>query len=443
MEAAAELTRPLVGIGTMVVPLLNGVDARGCLSPILGPEAVVGGVAFINASITAPGRIERISPFNRLVFGEWSGAASECCAAFAEACRNAGVEAAVSGSVEREIWNKFVLLVAFSSVHAVARGNNAVVRSNPRTEGLIRLCADEAAAVGRAAGIPPGPDEGAQATATAADFPADSIRAALARRQGCGAGGRTRGAAPSPISVNLFQLTLVRQAANWAGRRRGGSADAPGIGFHWWITRVKGRCGSMVRATWLGTNPKSPGGLRRPQVVSPRGNGHGAAGWLFHQRRDGELAVRPRLGAFVVVFGRVSQLRRRPEAPEDRPDPPPGAVPPQHLRSRGGRFGQGGEHDDVARELQGARLNPPAFACGLLVRLAPRGPACPLRLSDCTHAPRRAAAPPATTGRDPTAPARSGDVTAAGRSNGATPVVRSTGGPVFTRTMTWPHAAAM
>lgn len=175
MEAAAELARPLVGMGTMVVPLQNGIDARERLSAILGPEAVVGGVAFVNAFITAPGRIEQISPFNRLVFGEWSGAASERCAAFAEACRNAGVEATVSGSVEREIWRKFVLLVAFSSVHAVARGNNAVVRSNPRTEGLIRLCADEVAAVGTAAGIPLGPDEGAQAAAVAAGFPADTI----------------------------------------------------------------------------------------------------------------------------------------------------------------------------------------------------------------------------------------------------------------------------
>ena len=127
-----------------------------------------------------------------------------------------------------------------------------------------------------------------------------------------------------------------------------GAANAPGIGFHWWITRVKGGCGSMVRATWLGTNPKSrhgPGGLRRLQVVSPGGNGHGVADRLFRQQGDGELAVRPRLGAFVVVFGQASQLHRRPEAPEDRPDLPSGAVPPQHLRSCKGRFGEGGEHD--------------------------------------------------------------------------------------------------
>ena len=175
MEAAAELARPLVGAETMVVPLQNGIDARERLSPILGPEAVVGGVAFVNAFITGPGRIEQISPFNRLVFGEWSGDASERCAAFAEACRKAGVDAAVSRAVDREIWRKFVLLVAFSSVHAVVRGNNAVVRSNPRTEGLIRLCADEVAAVGTAAGIPLDPDEGAQATVMASGFPAEAI----------------------------------------------------------------------------------------------------------------------------------------------------------------------------------------------------------------------------------------------------------------------------
>ena len=100
------------------------------------------------------------------------------------------------------------------------------------------------------------------------------------------------------ISVNSFQSTPVRKAAHRDGRHRGGSASAPEIGFHWWITCAKGRRGSMVRTTSSRRNLKPRhglGGLRRVQAASPGGNGHGMAGRLLHQQRDEALAVQPRL----------------------------------------------------------------------------------------------------------------------------------------------------
>ena len=54
VESAGNHIKPLVGPDTAVIPLQNGIDAHERLLPILGERAVMGGVAQISASITAP-----------------------------------------------------------------------------------------------------------------------------------------------------------------------------------------------------------------------------------------------------------------------------------------------------------------------------------------------------------------------------------------------------
>src|ERR1700744_4017037 len=59
VESAGEQIKPLVGPNTAVIPLQNGIDAPERLVPILGKQAVMGGVAQISASIVAPGVIRQ------------------------------------------------------------------------------------------------------------------------------------------------------------------------------------------------------------------------------------------------------------------------------------------------------------------------------------------------------------------------------------------------
>src|SRR5271154_5147205 len=73
VESAGTHIKPLVGPGTAVIPLQNGIDAAERLLPILGKHAVMGGVAQISASITAPGVIQQVGTFMRMVFGEFDG----------------------------------------------------------------------------------------------------------------------------------------------------------------------------------------------------------------------------------------------------------------------------------------------------------------------------------------------------------------------------------
>ena len=175
LDSVAAAARPLVGSGTTVVPLQNGIDARERLGAVFGLDPVIGGTAFINAFIAEPGSIEQRTPFNRLVFGEWDGGLSRRVEALAAACEPTDVEAVASPNIELDVWKKFVFLVAVSSVNAVVRGNNGVVRRYPETEALIGICASEVAAIGRAQGVPLDADEGEQAARLSTSFGDDGI----------------------------------------------------------------------------------------------------------------------------------------------------------------------------------------------------------------------------------------------------------------------------
>src|SRR5262249_49330811 len=70
VESAGELIRPIVGRGTAVIPLQNGIDAADRLIQILGADAVMGGVSQVSATIEGPGVIRQTGTFMKLIFGE-------------------------------------------------------------------------------------------------------------------------------------------------------------------------------------------------------------------------------------------------------------------------------------------------------------------------------------------------------------------------------------
>src|SRR6266852_8256531 len=77
VESAGERIKPLIGPDTAVIPLQNGIDAAERLVPILGRNAVMGGVAQVSASIVGPGLIVQVGSFMRMIVGELDGRRSQ------------------------------------------------------------------------------------------------------------------------------------------------------------------------------------------------------------------------------------------------------------------------------------------------------------------------------------------------------------------------------
>jgi 2-dehydropantoate 2-reductase len=153
VESAGAAIRPLVGPQTAVIPLQNGIDASERLVPVLGKDAVMGGVAQISATIAEPGVIRQTGTFMRLVFGELDGRPSQRGAAFHSLCKAAGFDSTNSNEIIVALWEKFVLLAANSSVVALTRLPFGKLRDDPEVFALFEKTISEVAAVGRGRGV--------------------------------------------------------------------------------------------------------------------------------------------------------------------------------------------------------------------------------------------------------------------------------------------------
>jgi len=153
VESAGEQIKPLIGPGTAVIPLQNGIDAAERLIPILGSGAVMGGVAQISASITAPGVIQQVGTFMRMIFGELDGRRSQRGEDFLALCLKAGFDATLSEQILTELWMKFILLASNAGIMALARQPIGKLRDDADVRPIFLAAWQEAIDVGRARGV--------------------------------------------------------------------------------------------------------------------------------------------------------------------------------------------------------------------------------------------------------------------------------------------------
>ncbi len=149
----AETLRPLLSPGTAVVPLQNGVEAEGMLREALGPDCVMGGVAYIFAHIAEPGTIQHVGQIARLAFGELDGRESARQAALLAACTSAGIGAEATGRIDERIWRKFALLAPLAGATCLGRCPVGGVRDDPALWAKLVAMVGEVAALGRTRGV--------------------------------------------------------------------------------------------------------------------------------------------------------------------------------------------------------------------------------------------------------------------------------------------------
>ena len=152
-ESAARQVLPLMGPQTGLISFQNGVQKDDMLRPILGDQAIMGGVAYVGTNIARPGVIAQKGPMQRLVFGEFDGRASARTRAFLDACKKGGINAEISADIRREIWQKFVFLASMAAVTASTRKSIGPVRAHPLTRQFFLDLMREVVAVGRAHGV--------------------------------------------------------------------------------------------------------------------------------------------------------------------------------------------------------------------------------------------------------------------------------------------------
>ena len=168
---AAEQIRPLVGPDTAIIPFQNGVEARAMLSNVLGARHVLGGVAFIPASIQEPGVIKHNAELAKLVFGEFDKQITPRAVAFLDALEKAGVTGEIPADISMVLWSKLMFLTSMSAINCITQQPVGLVQSDGETIALYMDAMREVAAVAVAHGVSLGEEAIADNMALAKSFP--------------------------------------------------------------------------------------------------------------------------------------------------------------------------------------------------------------------------------------------------------------------------------
>ena len=156
-EAAREM-KPLVGPGTTVVPMQNGVDAADQLVSELGYENVIGGLCRIVSFVVGPGHIRHAGFKPSIIIGELDNRRSDRVEAIEQIFKRAGVEITIAADIQVALWTKFLFIASFSGIGAIANAPAGETRSDPKWRSQMITAMEEIYALAHARGIKLPPD---------------------------------------------------------------------------------------------------------------------------------------------------------------------------------------------------------------------------------------------------------------------------------------------
>ena len=154
LDEAILQMKPLIGDTTVIVPLLNGIEHMEALVNAFGSEHVLGGVCRISAFIADAGHIKHVGIDPFIAFGELNREMSERVSKLYDVFKNiSGVTVEASGNIELAMWEKYLLIAAFSGVGAVTRSPVGMFRSIPETRAMFRRALEEVVLVANSRGV--------------------------------------------------------------------------------------------------------------------------------------------------------------------------------------------------------------------------------------------------------------------------------------------------
>jgi 2-dehydropantoate 2-reductase len=155
LDAALDDLAPAVGPETMILPVLNGMKHVDTLTARFGRNAVVGCVCKVATFVDDQGRIVQLNKLQDLAYGEMNGVPSPRTDALDKVMQGAGFDARLSRTIEREMWEKWILLATLGGVTCLMRGSIGEVEAAPGGAAFALAFLNEVTSVVSAAGVPP------------------------------------------------------------------------------------------------------------------------------------------------------------------------------------------------------------------------------------------------------------------------------------------------
>ncbi|PTX51472.1 ketopantoate reductase [Melghirimyces profundicolus] len=149
LDRILEDVRPYIGSETMVLPLLNGLTHLDKLDEAFSPDQVLGGLCFIETTLTAQGEIEQYSDRHDLMFGERDGSVSDRIRRLEKTLNGARMNAVRSDNILMEMWKKYLFISTFSGITSLMNSAIGPILETEYGSGITRRLLDEIAACAR------------------------------------------------------------------------------------------------------------------------------------------------------------------------------------------------------------------------------------------------------------------------------------------------------
>ncbi|MGM4905325.1 ketopantoate reductase family protein [Tardiphaga sp. 866_E4_N2_1] len=153
VEAAANSCAALLGPGTIVQTIQNGLGSPEIAAPVLGADRIaVGVVGGFGASMRGPGHVHH-NGMEMIRFGSYAGLPKQLLQASAKIWESAGFKVALFDDIKQMVWEKLIMNVAFSGTSCTTGLTIGEILDDSDAWSVARGCAEEAIAVATASGI--------------------------------------------------------------------------------------------------------------------------------------------------------------------------------------------------------------------------------------------------------------------------------------------------
>jgi 2-dehydropantoate 2-reductase len=146
-ESATAKVAPLMGDGTIILSLQNGVDNADKIARRWGEEKTLAGVVYLGSQLLRPGTI-RHSSGGKIIFGELGGQVHQPTRALEKVLSSAQIPCEVSREIRAIQWRKLLWNAPFCAISCLTR---ATVKEIVASESLTKLAQDCMAEVRSAA----------------------------------------------------------------------------------------------------------------------------------------------------------------------------------------------------------------------------------------------------------------------------------------------------
>ncbi len=148
--SAAKVLNKVVNEKTIILTFQNGVDNDNEIKKYVKSAQVYPGVAYIISTKISPGVISQSGGARWLIFGDRNNSHNSELKNIEMLMRKAHIDARYSDGITRDLWKKFMFIVAYAGMTAICRTPIGKVIADPLTKSLYERSVKEAIEVGKA-----------------------------------------------------------------------------------------------------------------------------------------------------------------------------------------------------------------------------------------------------------------------------------------------------